>query len=118
MQHRGDLQPTGPGDPGLQVAQPFSDVGGVTDDMHVPIGVAGGDQLGQLAGVRDLPGVPRSPQPGQHRQTHRAGQKRQRHDDPGHDPTVAEPDRFRALRRAVVMRSSAGPPRRLSSRIA
>jgi hypothetical protein len=26
--------------------------------MHVPIGVAGGDQLGQLAGVRDLPGVP------------------------------------------------------------
>ena len=55
MQHRGDLQPTGPGDPGLQVAQPFSDVGGVTDDMHVPIGVAGGDQLGQLAGARDLP---------------------------------------------------------------
>ena len=76
MQHRGDLQPTGPGDPGLQVAQPFSDVGGVTDDMHVPIGVAGGDQLGQLAGVRDLPGLPGPPQPRQHRQAHRARQKR------------------------------------------
>ena len=45
--------------------------------MHGPVGVAGGDQLGQLAGVGDLPGVPGSPQPGQHRQTHRAGQKRQ-----------------------------------------
>jgi hypothetical protein len=71
--------------------------------VHDPVGVAGGDQLGQLSGVRDLPGVPGSPQPGQHRQAHRAGQKRQLHDDAGHDPAVAEADGFRALRRPVVM---------------
>ena len=81
----------------------FPDVGGVADHVHDPVGVAGGDQLGQLAGVRDLPGVPGSPQSGQHRQAHRAGQKRQLHHDAGHDPAVAEPDGFRALRGAVVM---------------
>jgi hypothetical protein len=53
--------------------------------------------------VRDLPSLPGSPQPGQHRQAHRAGQKRQLHHDAGHDPAVAEPDGFRALRGAVVM---------------
>jgi hypothetical protein len=39
----------------------------------------GGDQLGQLSGVHDLSGAPGSPEPGQHRQAHRAGQKRQLH---------------------------------------
>jgi len=68
--------PAGPGDPPVEVAQAFPDVGGVPDDVHDPVGVAGGDQLGQLSGVRDLPGVPGSPQPGQHRQAHRARQKR------------------------------------------
>ena len=103
VQHRGHLQPAGPGDPTVHIAQAFPHVGGVADHVHDPVGVAGGDQLGQLAGVRDLPGVPGSPQPGQHRQAHRAGQKRQLHDDAGHDPAVAEPDGFRALRGAVVM---------------
>ena len=103
VQHRGDLQPTGPRDPVLEVAEAFSHVGGVPDHVHDPVGVAGGDQLGQLARVGDLPGVPGSPQPGQHRQTHRAGQKRQLHHDAGHHPAVAETDGFRALRRPVVM---------------
>jgi hypothetical protein len=69
-------------------------VGAASDHVHRPIGVAGGDQLGQLSGVRDLPGVPRSPQLGQYRQAHRAGQKRQLYDDAGHDPAVVEPDGF------------------------
>ena len=103
MQYRGDLQPAGPADPGVHVAEAFAHVGGVPDHMHRAVGVAGGDQLGQLSGVRDLPGVPWPPQPGQHRQAHRARQKRQLHDDAGHDPAVAKPDGFRALRRAVVM---------------
>jgi hypothetical protein len=81
----------------------FPDGGGVPDDVHRPVGVADGDQLGQLSGVRDLPGVPRPPQPGQHRQAHRVGQKRQLHHDPGHDPAVTETDGFRTLRGAVVM---------------
>ena len=72
----------------------FSDVGGVADHVHRPVGVAGGDQLGQHSGVGDLPGAAGSPQPGQHRQAHRAGQKRQLHDDAGHDPAAAEPDGF------------------------
>jgi hypothetical protein len=46
-------------------------------------------------GMRDLPGAP-------DRQS-RAGQKRQLHDDAGHDPAAAEPDRFRAFRRPIVM---------------
>jgi hypothetical protein len=63
MQHRGDLQPAGPGDPVVHVAQAFSHVGGLPDHVHRPVGIAGGDQLGQLAGAGDLPGVPRLPQP-------------------------------------------------------
>ena len=45
----------------IQVAQAFPDVGGVPDDVHGPVGIPGGDQLGQLSGVRDLPGLPGSP---------------------------------------------------------
>jgi len=44
--------------------QAFSRIGGVSDHMHPPAGIAGGDQLGQRSGVCDLPEVPRSPQPG------------------------------------------------------
>ena len=58
VQHRGDLQPAGPADPAVQVAQAFPDVGGVPDHVHRPVRVAGGDQLGQHSGVGDLPGVP------------------------------------------------------------
>ena len=36
----------------------FPDVGGITDHVHRAVGVAGGNQLGQLAGIRDLPRVP------------------------------------------------------------
>jgi hypothetical protein len=71
--------------------------------VHGPVRVAGGDQLGQLACMGDLPGMAGPPQPRQHRQTHRARQKRQLHDDACDDPAVAEPDRFRALRRTVMM---------------
>ena len=36
---------------------------GAADHVHRPLGVAGGDQLGQLSGVRDLSGLPGPPQP-------------------------------------------------------
>ena len=35
---RGDLQPAGPGDPGVQVAQAFPDVGGVADHVTIRSG--------------------------------------------------------------------------------
>ena len=44
--------------------QAFSRIGGVSDHMHPPAGIAGGDQLGQRSGVCDRPEVRRSPQPG------------------------------------------------------
>ena len=44
VQHRGDLQPAGPADPAVHVAQAFPDVGGVADHVHRPVGMAGGSR--------------------------------------------------------------------------
>jgi hypothetical protein len=79
------------------------DVCGVPDHVDCPVRIACRDEFGQLTGIRDLPGAPGTPEPGQDRQAYRPGAERQVHDDPGDDPAVAEPDRLGTLRRAVVM---------------
>jgi hypothetical protein len=56
----GDLQPAGPADPAVHVAQAFPDVAGAPDHMHRPVGVAGGDQLG-LQGRSDPDAGPSPP---------------------------------------------------------
>jgi hypothetical protein len=38
-----------------------ADVGGIADGMHLPVGVAGGDQLDHAPGVGELAGAARMP---------------------------------------------------------
>ncbi|MDT0550301.1 hypothetical protein RND15_47835 [Streptomyces sp. DSM 41529] len=78
----------------------FADVSGIPDHVHGAVREVGRDPFGHFAGQGDLPGVPGTPQPGQHRQAHRPGQERHSHHDPGDHPAVAEAGRARAPGRA------------------
>ncbi|MGW9031899.1 hypothetical protein ACWGQ5_49480 [Streptomyces sp. NPDC055722] len=69
----------------VQAAQAFVGVGGVADDVHDPVAMAGGDQFRHLPGVGELAGLAGTSQPGQHR----PGAERQVHDNAGDHPAVA-----------------------------
>jgi len=97
-------QPGGPGDPGRELPDFFSRVGGVGDNMDGAAGQRAGQGFGHPAGQpqpRRRPGV-LDHQLSEHRQRHGAGAERKVGHDRGDDPVVAAPGLMPVLHRAVV----------------
>jgi hypothetical protein len=98
------LHPAGPGAPLRQVAEGGPVIGGVADQVEPPCGERREEQADQFPGQVDLaPFLFGPPQPGQDRQTDRAVQERQRHQQAEHYPVVAEAGGVLACRGAVVL---------------
>ena len=79
-------------------------VGGVGHDVQACGAVQAASSLTIDAAMLDLgrPGLG-PPQPGDHRQAHRPGEKRQLNDDPDHHEAGPRPDRLVPGRGAVVL---------------